>query len=160
MGSILQNQYAVQCARHENHDCFRQSQLWRPDIPPATYNLNEDQYPRDILRQGSVMAVTLRHQQPYQPLRYVIFGGKHGELLPSIKSIKGFRAQKWWGPTGLEFFYDDDSSILFGSRGEFESELLLQSRQGEYIQEVECRYRSLGLRPLSFEVSLRRIITH
>lgn len=75
-----------------------------------------------------------------------------------MKSVKGFRAQKWCGPTGLEFFYDDGSSRLFGSRGEFESELPVQGRQGEYIQEIECRNRIPGLRSMSFKVRLRRKI--
>lgn len=106
------------------------------------------------------MTLTPRQQKPYRPLRYIIFGGKHGELLPSMRSIEGFRTQKWWTPTGLEFFYDDGSSVLFGSRGEFESELPLQGRQGEYIQEIEYHHRTLGLRPNFIEVSLRRKTTH
>jgi len=73
-----------------------------------------------------------------------------------MKSVKGFRAHKRCGPTGLEFFYDDGSSLLFGSRGQFESELPLQGRQGEYIQEIECRNIIPGLSSMSFQVRLRR----
>lgn len=107
------------------------------------------------MSQGSAGAVTPRKQLPYRPLRYVIFGGEHGELLSSLKSVKAFRAQKWFGVTGLEFFYDDDTRILFGSRGEFESELPIQGRQGEYVQEIECHYRAGGLKTWSLEVSLK-----
>ncbi|KAK2757521.1 hypothetical protein FQN54_004490 [Arachnomyces sp. PD_36] len=153
IGSISKGRRQGSCDHKSTHSCLRPSELWRPDVPPSTVNLNEDKYTEN--GPDGPIAIDSRRPIIYQPLRYTIFGGIHGELIESLRGIKGYQAQpSFCGPCGLEFIYFSRDNLLWGSRGEHVSSI--EMNKGEYVEKIQIDDRTDRVRPMLLKVMTNR----
>ncbi|KAI9759793.1 MAG: hypothetical protein M4579_002092 [Chaenotheca gracillima] len=153
------------CGETNDQECLRRLHMWRPDIPPVHYNLNEDQYTENLHPETWIGESLPTRQMPFRPLRYIIFGGEDGQDLRFLKGIRGYRPVNIgpyapeYAPCGLEFFYSDRPSLLWGVRAPVVSEMAMRGDLGEFMEVIQfsdCASRQAGTGPAQLKMWTNR----
>ncbi|KAL2222256.1 hypothetical protein M432DRAFT_666678 [Thermoascus aurantiacus ATCC 26904] len=120
------------CSNPEPHTCMRTSRLWELSLPPQTVNLNEN-----IFTNFGYHYLSSHYGRParYRHLTHFIFGDERGELLPFLRSVKGYYDPNTGGALGLHFCYSSDKMRCWNVEDGFFTGL--DFRTGEIIAEVE-----------------------